>query len=76
MIHEHDLVVLAEDVPEHGLKSGDVGTAVHIYSNAEAMEVEFLTLDGETLVVVTLPLAKVRPIGKREIMHARPLTAA
>jgi hypothetical protein len=33
--------------------------------------VEFATLTGATLAVVTLPAAAVRPIGPREIAHAR-----
>lgn len=28
MIHDLDCVVLTEDLPQHGLKSGDVGTVV------------------------------------------------
>jgi hypothetical protein len=30
-----------------------------------------MTLDGETIAVVTLPSDRVRPIGPREIAHAR-----
>jgi hypothetical protein len=44
MIKEHDIVVLAEDVPEEGLTAGDVGTVVHIHNNVEGYEVEFMTL--------------------------------
>ncbi|MDE0089402.1 MAG: DUF4926 domain-containing protein [Candidatus Poribacteria bacterium] len=36
-----DVVALTEDVPEHNLKYGDVGTVVEILSDSEAFEVEF-----------------------------------
>ena len=35
-IEELDVVVLARDVPEHGLCKGDVGTMVHRYANGRA----------------------------------------
>ena len=70
MIRELDSVVLACDLPEHGLKRGDVGTVVLVHAGA-GYEVEFMTLDGETLAVVTLREEQLRPIGRREIAHAR-----
>ena len=73
MIKEHDRVVLLKDVPEEGLKAGDVGTVVHVYRQGEAFEVEFMTLEGETVTVVTLPSSQVRAVGKRDIAHARKL---
>ena len=42
---------------------------------AMACEVEFTTLEGKTAAVVTLEAAQVRPVGKREITHARELAA-
>ena len=39
-------------------------------------EVEFLTLDGRTAAVVTVEALQVRPVGQREITHARELAAA
>jgi hypothetical protein len=70
MIRELDSVVLACDLPEHGLKRGDVGTVVLVHTGA-GYEVEFMTLDGETLAVVSLRDEQLRPIGRREIAHAR-----
>ena len=49
---------------------------VHVYKDGLAYEVEFTTLDGETAAVVTVDSSQVRPVGKREIAHARTLTAA
>ena len=34
-------------------------------------EVEFATLAGETLAVVTVPAHAVRPVGDKEIAHVR-----
>jgi hypothetical protein len=76
MIKEHDRVVLTTPVPAEALEAGDVGTVVHLYRDGLAYEVEFTTLDGKTAAVVTLEAAQVRPVGQREITHARPLAAA
>lgn len=46
MIKEHDRMVLAATVPSEGLVEGDVGTAVHVYRDGQAYEVEFTTLEG------------------------------
>jgi hypothetical protein len=73
MIRELDRVVLTSDVPEHGLKTGDVGTVALVH-DGKGYEVEFVALDGETLAVVSLFPHQLRPIGNREIAHARPVT--
>ncbi len=75
MIKEHERVVLKKGIPDQGLKTGDVGTVVHIYTKGEAFEVEFLTLHGETVAIATLNASQVRPVLKREITHARLLRA-
>jgi len=72
MIKEHDRIVLTTDVAEEGLRAGDVGTVVHVHTGGDAIEVEFVALDGETVAIVTLPVSQVRPVGKGEIPHARP----
>ena len=73
---EHERIVLKTPMPAEGLEAGDVGTVVHVYRDGKAYEVEFLTLDGRTAAVVTLEAAQVRPVGHREITHARQLAAA
>jgi hypothetical protein len=73
---EHEPVVLKTRVPAEGLEAGDVGTVVHAYGDGKGYEAEFLTLDGRTAAVVTLEAAQVRPVGHREITHARELAAA
>jgi len=44
---------------------------VHVHHDGKAYEVEFVSLDGETVAVVTLERAQVRPVERREITHAR-----
>ncbi len=75
MIKEHERAVLAIDLPEYHLKAGDVGVVVHVYSTGKAYEVEFFTLDGQTLDVVTVETLQLRPVGKMEVMHARAMQA-
>ena len=75
MIKEHDRIVLTEPVPAEGLEVGDVGTVIHVYADGKAFEVEFTTLDGHTAAVVTVDASHVRPVGRREITHARDLAA-
>jgi hypothetical protein len=70
MIKELDTVVLTEDLLEHGLKRGDLGTVVLVHE-AGGYEIEFVTLAGETLAVVSLFPHQVRPVGQREIAQAR-----
>ena len=72
MIRELDTVVLGVNMPQHRLRRGDVGTVVLVHGR-RGYEVEFTTLDGNTLAVVSLAAAQVRPIGAGEIAHARPV---
>ena len=75
MIREHERAVLTVDLPEHHLRTGDVGTIVHIYNDGEAYEVEFFALDGHTLDVVTIEADQVRPVSRRDVLHVRELSA-
>ena len=76
MIQELETVVLTHDVPEHGLKRGDVGAVVHRHADRGAFEVEFVTAEGKTVAVLTLTEADIRPMGCGEILHARELASA
>ena len=71
MIRELDTVVLTTDLPEYGLMAGDVGTIVLVHRGGAGYEVEFMTMDGETITVVSLYASQVRPVGRREIAHVR-----
>ena len=76
MIEEHSSVVLTEPLPSVGLEAGDVGVVVHVHRNAEAFEVEFMSLDGNTLAVETLAAKQIRAARSRDIPHVRERTVA
>ena len=71
MIKELDPVVLTESLPEQGMEPGDVGWVVMVHDDGAGFEVEFVTLAGETVSVVTVPATAVRPVAPKEIAHAR-----
>ncbi len=58
-----DTVVLKRDLPEHGLRAGDVGAVVELYA-PDALEVEFVRTSGETRALVTLSSADVRSVDE------------
>ena len=72
-IQELDLVALSRDYPEQGLVAGDVGAVVHVYSNGQAYEVEFVAADGQTLALMTLVADDVEPVTGPQILHVRKL---
>ena len=70
-----DTVAVTADLPGHGLKRGDIGAVVQVYS-PEAVEVEFVTASGHTQAVVTLETHQIRPVGSRDLLSVRQLDAA
>jgi hypothetical protein len=72
---ELDTVVVLADLAQHGLKRGDVGAVVQVYS-PEAIEVEFVTASGHTQAVITLGTHHVRPVGPKDLLAVRQLDAA
>ena len=75
-IAEHAVVVLTRDLPEHHLRSGDVGAVVHVYDGGKAYEVEFVSGVGQTLAVETLGPTDIRSLGAGDILHTRSVSAA
>lgn len=73
---ELDTVVLVGDLPEHGLADGDLGAIVMVHDGGIGFEVEFVTLGGDTVAVVSLPSDRVRAISPTEIAHAREVIGA
>jgi len=71
MVKELDRIILTKDIPESKLKQGDIGIVVLIHDKSAGYEVEFSTLDGDTISLVTLNSEDVREIRKHEIAHAR-----
>ena len=71
---ELDIVVLLRDLPEDALRRNDTGTIVHLHT-ADAFIVEFLDASGDTVAVVELTAADVRPLAPDEPLAVRRRTA-
>ena len=76
MFDEHAQVVLKRPLPDLGLEPGDVGVVVHTYAKGAAYEVEFLSLDGNTIGVSTVAAADLRQASGRAVLHERELLTA
>lgn len=76
MIEELTSVVLTTNLPERALLSGDIGTVVLVHQEGKGYTIEFMTLNGDTVAVVTVSAEQVRPIRTNEIAHVRELVAA
>ncbi len=70
---ELDTVVLDRDLPEHGLRSGDLGAVVQVYE-PDGLEVEFVTASGRTQALVTLRVDDVRDVRDEDLISVRTLT--
>ena len=70
MIDELSQAVLTRNIPEHALAAGDIGAVVHCYPGGE-YEVEFVTGSGNTVALLHLTDADVRPLSDDELLHAR-----
>jgi len=75
MIEVLDDVILTCDLPDYALTRGDIGTVVLVHRGGKGFDVEFTTLDGETVAVATLMANQVRPCKPREIAHVRDVAA-
>jgi hypothetical protein len=75
-IKELDAVALTVDLSAHGLKRGDVGTAVLVHAEGKAFEVEFVGYDGHTVALLTLESAQVRPLRANDVPHALEVASA
>ncbi len=70
-----DTVVLARDLPAHGLKKDDLGAVVELYE-PDGLEMEFVMASGRTKVLATLHIGDLRSVGDTDLMSVRPLTTA
>ena len=68
MLKELDSAILTIDLPAYGLSVGDIGTIVLVHGE-KGYEVEFVTLDGETLAIVSLNQDQLRVAESDEIAH-------
>jgi hypothetical protein len=64
-----DTVVLDRDIPEHGLRRGDLGAVVDVYE-PDGLELEFVTASGRTAALVTLT-SHVRAVADDDLVSVR-----
>ncbi len=70
-------VILTVDLPEQGLRAGDVGTVVdrHVVPGKEdGYCVEFFDMTGQTVAVVTMPAHQLRLPTRADRPTTRTLT--
>jgi Domain of unknown function (DUF4926) len=66
-----DTVVLDRDLPDHGLRKGDLGAVVEVYE-PDGLEVEFVSASGRTAAVLSLATRDVRPVADDDLVSVRP----
>ena len=73
-------VVLTRDLPEEGLRAGDVGVIVEHYPARadvpEGYELEVFAANGHTIAVASAPASAVREATEREVLSVRALARA
>ncbi len=70
-----DTVVLVRDLPDEGLRSGDLGAVVQVYE-PDGLEVEVVRASGHTQALVTLRTGDVRPVRDGDLVAVRSLDQA
>lgn len=68
--HSLDTVVLQRDLPDHGLRQGDLGAVVQVYE-PDGLEVEFVRASGRTQALVELTVSDVRAIEDEDLISVR-----
>jgi Domain of unknown function (DUF4926) len=72
MYQQLETVVLTRDIPEAGLRQGDLGAVVHVHG-PDALEVEFVAASGRTQAVLTLAARDVRAVDDQDLIAVRSL---
>ena len=75
MLALFERVVLTRDLPDEGLRVGDVGVVVEHYPATtevpEGYELEVFAASGKTLAVVSVPATFVRRATERDLLTVR-----
>jgi len=69
-------VILLEDMPEKGLKKGDVATIVEhhpVAGGEDGYTLEVFNVLGDTIAVVTVSETAIAPLTEKEIFSVRSL---
>jgi hypothetical protein len=67
---ELETVVLERDIPERGLRRGDLGAVVELYE-PDRLDVEFVRASGKTQALVTLKTSDVRGVRDEDLVSVR-----
>jgi len=70
MVKLLETVVLDRDIPEFGLRRGDLGAVVDIHE-PNGLEVEFVLASGNTQALVTLSTGDVRAVNDSDLVAVR-----
>jgi len=70
---ELETVVLEHDIPERGLRKGDLGAVVELY-DPDGLDVEFVRASGRTQALVTLKASDVRRVRDEDLVTVRTVT--
>ena len=75
LLAEHAVVILTRDLPDEGIRSGDVGVVLLAHPGGDGIPpgytVEVTTVTGETVAVVDVAADAIRPAAERDVRHAR-----
>jgi hypothetical protein len=73
-------VVLTRDIPEEGLRSGDVGVIVEHYPACadvpEGYELEVFAATAQTIAVASVPADAIREATEHDVLSVRDLARA
>jgi hypothetical protein len=73
-------VALTRDLPEHGLRSGDIAMLVdfvpHPTNGEEGCVLEVFNAIGESIAVIAVPISAVEILRQDEILSVRSLAKA
>ncbi len=75
LLAEHAVVVLTRNLPDEGLRAGDVAVVLLAHPGRDGVPpgytVEVTTVTGETVAVVDVAADAVRPAAEHDVRHAR-----
>lgn len=69
-LRELEVVVLERDIPDAGLRRGDLGAVVHVHADG-ALDVEFVRASGRTQALVSLATTDVRAVQDADVPAVR-----
>lgn len=78
-IELYEQIALKHDLPDYGLKQGDIATLVdyvpHPQNGEEGCILEVFNAVGESIAVIVVPISAITPLHANEVLSVRSLTA-